>query len=107
MESLVQKYVSAQDWVYTDFGAYYAAKKITNKVFIPVYEGAMSEEEKAKINTIISAPKNSKRMQSFLGGTWQEVEENITPTKFNFLIFQEGFGDSLVETYDLQLYKKI
>ena len=107
VESLVQKYVSEQDWVYTDFGAYYAAKKITNKVFISVYEGAMSEEEKAKINTIISAPKNSKRVQSFFGGTWQEVEENITPTKFNFLIFKENFGDSLVETYDLHLYKKI
>ncbi|MCP6763056.1 MAG: hypothetical protein NHB32_30760 [Fischerella sp. CENA71] len=101
VEAFVQKNVKKTDWVYCDYGAYYAAYKSAELVFLPSYARMLSKEEKQKITTLIINPNNLKEITNKLGGDWRDTGEALI--KKSLISFQDDTNNYF---YNLRVFKR-
>ncbi len=82
VEALVERNVKESDWVYCDFGAYFAAKKKAAVVMVPSYATAESmhgipSQEKTNVSILIIEPLQLKKVVKRLGGKWYPTGDGL------------------------------
>jgi len=99
VEELVRSHVNHGDWVFTDYGGYYAVKPraavTATEWFIP----AMSEGDKRRLTWMIVAPANFARWSKELGGEWVDTGFSVRPDPTQLI------GGAA--KYDLTLYRQV
>jgi len=94
VETLVENNVTKDDWVLSDYSAYYAAKKIGATVILPNYtESSLfpSIPEKEKITVMVINPNTLEKVLTRVGGKWDNTGKGIR---------------SRMEDYTLQVYRR-
>lgn len=99
VEKLVGKHVKQGDWVFTDYGGYYAVKSRAAMTATEWFVPAMSEDDKRRLTWMIVAPSNFKRWSKELGGEWLDTGSAIKPDNAEFI------GGAA--KYDLAVYQQV
>lgn len=83
VDQIVAKQVRPSDWVYSEFEAYYPAKKTATVLFLPPYAGlvpgmkanqpALSAAERERVDLLILKPSTEEETLKFFGGRWSLV----------------------------------
>src|SRR5258708_2363160 len=103
----VSPLVRPDDWVYCDYGAYYAARNRTQFVFTP--NSQLSSDEHQKVTVIIVDPANAHSVQAALGGRWQKLGPEILPTRRMLIEDLAGIAVNFGifdKKYRLQTYRR-
>ena len=77
-----------EDVLYSDFPFYYAAKEKRNLTFLPTYKDMFSDDEKNSISLLVIKPENESFVLSFLGGTWQKIDEGMRNTPYGYSAYR-------------------
>jgi hypothetical protein len=103
----VSPLVRPDDWVYCDYGAYYAARNRTQFVFTP--RSQLLDHQLQRVTVIIIDPANAHSVQAVLGGRWQKLGPEILPTRRMLIEDLAGitvnFG-VFDQKYRLQTYRR-
>ena len=83
VNQIVAEQVRPSDWVYSEYEAYYPAKKAAGVLFLPPYAGlvpgmegrqpALTAAEREHVNLLILKPSTEQETLRFFGGRWSEV----------------------------------
>ncbi|MGC1717581.1 MAG: hypothetical protein WA746_01220, partial [Isosphaeraceae bacterium] len=83
VDQVVAEQVRPTDWVYSEYEAYYPAKKAAAVVFLPPYAGlvpgmkgqqpALSAADRERVNLLILKPATEQETLQFFGGRWSLV----------------------------------
>ena len=83
VDRIVTEQVRPSDWVYSEYEAYYPAKKAAGVLFLPPYAGlvpgmegrqpALTAAERERVNLLILKPSTEQETLRFFGGRWTEV----------------------------------
>ncbi|MDJ0795348.1 MAG: hypothetical protein QNJ51_00725 [Calothrix sp. MO_167.B12] len=106
IDALAERNVKSNDWVYCDSAAYYAVKKRAEFTATDFYIKAMTPQEKNKISLLIIPADKFESIINTIGGKWSSSLDKFKSTK-DFLIFKSNFGDKLIGTYNLQVFRRI
>ncbi len=105
----VETHVTKDDWVLTDYGAYYAVKIKAAKVFALHYLKTLSADERQRITVLIIDPDYFTKLQTVVGGEWHPVGQEIKPQKRmlteDLLNVSARFG-IFDRKYHLQIYRR-
>ncbi len=82
---MVAREVRPSDWVYTEYEAYYPAKRLAALVFLPPYAGlvpgmegrrpALTASERDRVDLLILKPATEQATLRFFGGRWTLVSQ--------------------------------
>jgi hypothetical protein len=114
VDRIVREIVRPTDWVYSEFEAYYPAKRIAAVLFLPPFAGLTPEmhgvvpplaaAERDSIDLLILKPATEERSLRFFGGRWGLVGR--------YSAIREGDTSSGIfvgrgsKPYDLRLYRR-
>ena len=114
---LVESHVGPADWVYAEFEAYYPAKRLAGELFLPPYLGiiavpgrervpaAMTLEERARVNVLITKPDRRDLTLREFEGTWREVGHYAAdPSSHSGLLARLHVGS---KPYDLTVFRRV
>jgi len=83
VDRVVAEQVRPTDWVYSEYEAYYPAKKAAAVLFLPPYAGlvlgmtgqqpALSAADRERVNLLILKPATEQETLQFFGGRWSLV----------------------------------
>ena len=83
VDQVVAEQVRPTDWVYSEYEAYYPAKKTAAVLFLPPYAGlvpdmngrqpALSAAERERVDLLILKPSTEQETLRFFGGRWSLV----------------------------------
>ncbi|MDI6808616.1 MAG: hypothetical protein QME66_06515 [Candidatus Eisenbacteria bacterium] len=78
VERFVANCIGQDEWVYTDYPAYYAVKRRAAETFSPTYAGGrgfreIPDYERERISAIIGRPSEAVKAVERLGGSWKEA----------------------------------
>ncbi|MGZ3337785.1 MAG: hypothetical protein ACXVBV_20920, partial [Isosphaeraceae bacterium] len=83
VDQIVAEQVRPTDWVYSEYEAYYPAKKAAAVLFLPPYAGlvlgmtgqqpALSAADRERVNLLILKPATEQETLQFFGGRWSLV----------------------------------
>ncbi len=83
VDQVVAEQVRPTDWVYSEYEAYYPAKKTAAVLFLPRYAGlvpgmngqqpAISAAERDRVDLLILKPSSEQKTLQFFGGRWSLV----------------------------------
>ena len=75
VEEMAAREVGPQDWVYTDYAAYFAVKRRTQYVFIPFI---IPSQYRDRISVMILAPGDYEKFaHAIIGGDWYDTGDNL------------------------------
>jgi hypothetical protein len=102
VESLISRNVGPQDWVYTDYAAYFAVRKQTRYVFIPF---VIPPQYRDKITVMVLPPGDFDKFgHSIIGGEWYDTGDYISSTKRDLV--RRSFAVLLQRRNDLKVYRR-
>lgn len=111
VEELAAAHIVKDDWVFCDYGAYYAVKNRAEMVFVMNSRKKLSEsaEDRQRITVMIVDPSSAEKVQTVIGGKWYRVGTEIKPTRG--MLTEELFGISIPfgifqTKYNLQVYRR-
>lgn len=99
VEDLIAKHVKQDDWVFTDYGGYYAVKPRAAMTATEWFIPAMSGDDKKRLTWMIVAPENFVRWSKELGGGWIDSGYAVRPDPDHHV--------AGAAKYDLRLYRRI
>jgi hypothetical protein len=103
VEALVSRNVGPNDWVYTDYSAYFPVRSLTSHVFIPF---VVPQQYHDKLNVMILAPGEYERYaHSIIGGSWYDTGERLSSTRED--IVHSRFAVLLQQRNNLRVYKRV
>jgi hypothetical protein len=104
IDELVGRSVTAADWVYADYSAYFAVRSVTPHVFMPY---TILARYRDNISVIIVSPRAfNDYAHAIVGGEWYDTGENIIPRGHD-LLSNTSFAILLQRRIDLHVYKRI
>jgi hypothetical protein len=113
VDRTVQDLVRPTDWVYSEFEAYYPAKKAAAVVFLPPYAGLipemqgvdppLSESDREAVDLLILKPSTEQKTLHFFGGRWRIVGRYSAVQGGEVLASSLGMG---AKPYDLTVYRR-
>jgi hypothetical protein len=78
IEALDQKNLKSDDWVYTEYSGYYAARRVTKHVFIPF---VIPSRYRDRITVLVVSPADYEDfVHSVIGGDWRDTGAGIADT---------------------------
>jgi hypothetical protein len=95
VESFIKTNIRDTDKVYSDFGSYYAIKKIAKSVVFPSYMDAITPQEKADLSVIILDKYQKYYRLTFeevvnkLGGEWYDTGHSFNSPLYSLRIFRK------------------
>lgn len=102
VDALVERNVGPDDWVYTDFAAYFAVRSHTSHVFIPF---TVPEQYQKRVNVMILAPGEFERYgQMMIGGNWHYTGDSISATGHDLV--RRKLAVLLQRRNELRVYKR-
>jgi len=101
--ALASQNINQDDTVYSDFGAYYAVKKIARTTILPPYLSAASQLEKESISILIIDPQDFVRVSKEIGGTWLNSGNGLGSQNKNGKFSKQGVFSKL---YALEVYRR-
>jgi hypothetical protein len=105
IEPLAEKYVTSSDWVYADYSAYFAVRKITPYVLMPY---VIPDDYKNNISILIVSPKAfGEYAGAIVGGDWFDTGDGIVPTGHDLVPHETSFAILMQRRVDLRVYKRI
>jgi hypothetical protein len=90
--------VGAQDVVFCEPAAYFAAKSRVARVYGPGYLEVMSAQEKRSISVVITSPQNQLQLLRALGGKWiatRQLAQDSRSSTQKLLPFSTNFSCDL------------
>lgn len=107
VEDLVKRNVTATDWVYCDYGAYYAAKKRAAGVILPRYLHVIRPHEKEKISVLIIDSRGLEEVQRKLGGgQWFDCGDGLKPEIEGLFGLRVNIGLLTLPKYNLRVFRR-
>lgn len=114
VDRLVAGQVGPGDWVFSEYEAYYPAKRSAAVVLLPPYIGDASgpvladppvtAAERDRVNVLIAKPDTAAKRLAFFGGRWAPVARYAAdPAARVRLLARVGFGS---KPYDLTVYRR-
>ncbi len=104
IDAMDQQYLASSDWVYTQYSGYFAARKVTDHVFMPFL---VPEPYKDKVNVLIVSPSDYKEyVHAIMGGEWRDTGIGIADTERD-LLPNNSAAILLQRRIDLHIYRKI
>ncbi len=114
VDRLVAGRVRPGDWVFSEYEAYYPAKRTAAALFLPPYLGDTSgppladppitAAERDRVNVLITKPDTAAKRLAFFGGPWTPVARYAAdPAARVRLLAKVGFGS---KPYDLTVYRR-
>jgi hypothetical protein len=100
--------IGANDVVVADWAAYYAVRPKASKTYLADYvlDGSlMTDENKRRVNVMVIRPQHFALLAERIGGNWRSGPTLPSPVA-RMPLFARGFGDKLIETYDLQRFSR-
>ena len=107
VERLVSQSVFPDEDVYAEYAAYYALHPITRRAYYPSYLGVMTEDEKARLEVLISYPYNLARVTHEVGGQWEPTGQKFTPRSDGFFGSRGALGYLSLPNYGLAVYRRV
>lgn len=106
VEALVRDSTRADDHIYCDFGAFYAAKATGAQVFTPIYFAAITAAEKQGITVLIIHPRHLSEATNVIGGNWRPTCAELLPA--NECIFGTDWrgGFLAMQNYRFKVYRR-
>jgi MFS family permease len=102
VEALVARHVKMDDWVYAEYGAYFAVKAKSKHVFVPF---VIPEEYRKKIDIMILAPgAMDTYARAIIGGEWVDTGDELGSSKGD--VVNNRFAALLQRRYDLKVYRR-
>jgi len=107
VENLVGRNVRANDYVYTDFSAYYPVKKRAASVVLPLqvyppYRSMLTAGQRSAVTVLILGSETAADVSGF-PGRWREVDRLSAVRANDFLRFLRPFE---TEAYELHVYRR-
>lgn len=100
VEEFIADSINNNESVYSDFSAFYAVEKITQKAIYPLYPlSFLSTQDKNDISAIIIDPREEVRapwnvgfddVAKTLGGKWYETENTLDSEIYNLKVFKRA-----------------
>jgi len=106
VEELVSQSVSPGERVYAEYAAYYALHPITRDAYYPQYLSAMTDGEKAALETLIIYPRNLTSVREKVGGLWEPTGQQFTPASDGLFGSRWELGYLSVPNYALAVYRR-
>jgi hypothetical protein len=106
VKSLMRQHIQRGDWVYADHAAYYAAKPLAERVFMPVYLPAMLEAEKVRVTALVIAPQNLAEATNTLGGHWVSTGARHAPRWTGPFGTNWKYGYLSMANYELEVFRR-
>ena len=104
IEKLVQKDLSSDDWVYTQYSGYFAVRNVTPHVFIPY---VMPDRYRDNISVLVLSPEDFAAYgHAIIGGDWRDTGEGISDTGRDILP-NNHFAILLQRRINLRIYRRI
>jgi hypothetical protein len=107
VEALAERHVVKDNWVLSDYSAYYAVKKRAGVVFLPHYLNIMSSHEKEKLSVLIIHPRGLETVRRRVGGKWYDTGDSISPEVEGLFGFSVRTGLLTLSTYKLSVFKRV
>jgi hypothetical protein len=104
IEVLDRNNLTADDWVYTEYAGYFAARKVTTHVFMPF---RIPYKYRDKITVMIITPEDYQTFaHSIIGGDWQDTGAGIYDTGRDILPMRSA-AVLLQRRIDLHIYRRV
>ena len=114
VDQIVAEQVRPTDWVYSEYEAYYPAKKTAAVLFLPPYAGlvpdmkgrqpALSAAERERVDLLILKPSTEQQTLQFFGGRWSLVGHYAAAGSSRWHIAAVlGRGSS---PYEIRMYRR-
>jgi hypothetical protein len=94
VEQFVEANVQKTDKVYSDFEAYYPAKRKAEYVLLPTYKDVMSDKEKQELSMLIVKPESYAAISNFVGGKWVKSANLLAPEPYSLEIYRRDAAKS-------------
>lgn len=107
VEALSGRNVTKTDWVFCDFGAYYAVKKRAAVVILPPYLNVIPSYEKERISVLIINPGALETVRRKLGGEWYDTGDGISPEVEGLFGFPIQVGLLTLPKYKLRVFRRV
>ncbi len=104
--SFVRQNVTASDWLYGDHEAYYAAKPVAARTFMPFYLPAMLDEEKQRLTVLVIAPGNLPEVTNTVGGNWVSTGARLSPQRRALLGTDWKRGFLSMPNQELEVFRR-
>jgi hypothetical protein len=114
VDQMVAENIRRTDWVYSEFEAYYPAKKTAEILFLPPYAGLipemegvtppMSARERAQVGALILKPSTEEKTLRDFGGAWRLVARFTADPGSSADRIRAHLGGS--KPYDLRVYRR-
>ncbi len=106
VESLVRGSVTRTDWMFGEHAAYYAAKPVAERVFLPFYLPSMLEEEKQRLTVLVLAPGNLAEVTNVIGGSWVPTGARFAQQRRGLLGAHWERGFLSMSNYELEVFRR-
>jgi hypothetical protein len=104
IEALDRKNLTSDDWVYTQYAGYFAARKVTNRVFMPFL---IPQRYRDKITVLIVSPEDYEGFaHALIGGDWQDTGQGIADTGHD-LMPGNSAAILLQRRINLRVYRRV
>jgi hypothetical protein len=114
VDQLVAENVRPTDWVYSEFEAYYPAKKTAAVLFLPPYAGLIPEmegteppltaSERGRVDVLILKPATEQKTLRYFGGAWRLVDRYAADVESSGAGIRARIDGS--KPYDLMVYRR-
>ncbi|MDE1178753.1 MAG: hypothetical protein PW789_19435 [Edaphobacter sp.] len=102
VNALAARDIGPDDWVYTDFAAYFAVRRQTSHVFIPF---TVPDQYHDLVNVMILGPGEFERYgKSIIGGDWYDTGHSLTSGGHD--VVKRSFAILLQRRNDLRVYRR-
>lgn len=105
--AFVRQNVTASDWLYGDHVAYYAAKPVAARVFMPFYLPAMPDEEKQRVTVLVIAPGNLTEATNAIGGNWVSTGARLSPQRVTLFGTNWKRGFLSMPNQELEVFRRV
>jgi hypothetical protein len=114
VDQMVAENIRRTDWVYSEFEAYYPAKKTAEVLFLPPYAGLIPEmegitppmtaQERARVGVLILKPTTEEKTLRYFGRAWRLVDRYTADPGSSADRIRARLGGS--KPYDLMVYRR-
>ncbi len=102
VEEMAARNIGPQDWVYTDYAAYFAVKRLTEHVFIPF---VIPSQYRDRITVMVLAPGDYERYaHQIVRGSWYDTGDGLASSGHDLV--KRSFAVLLQRRNDFKVYKR-
>jgi MFS family permease len=104
IDAVIRKEITSSDWVYTDYSAYFAVRKVTPYVVIPY---VIPDQDKEKVTVLVVTPQAfNEYAKAIVGGNWYDTGVGITD-RGRDLIPNKSFAILLQRRINFRIYRRV